>query len=125
MVGMGYYSDMGPVIEEESLNGYDADEEVFASCAVQKGDRVMIQSKISGKLRISCHTNKIYHLLPLVVVVTLVTPCYPCYLLLSFLPLVTPVALVTPCYLWYLLLPFLLLVTFGTCCYPCYPLLPL
>ena len=103
MVGMGYYSDMGPVIEEESLNGYDADEEVFASCAVQKGDRVMIQSKISGKLRISCHTNKIYHLLPLVLVVTLVTPSY----------------------LWYLLLPFLLLVTFGTCCYPCYPLLPL
>lgn len=49
MVGMGYYSDMGPVIEEESLNGYDADEEVFASCAVQKGDRVMIQSKISGE----------------------------------------------------------------------------
>ena len=77
MVGMGYYSDMGPVIEEESLNGYDADEEVFASCAVQKGDRVMIQSKISGKLRISCNTNKIYHLLPLVLVVTLVTPCYP------------------------------------------------
>ena len=112
MVGMGYYSDMGPVIEEESLNGYDADEEVFASCPVQKGDRVMIQSKISGKLRISCHTNKIYHLLPLVLVVTLVTPCYPCYLLSSFLPLVTPVALVT-------------LVTFGTCCYPSYSLLPL
>ena len=61
MVGMGYYSDIGPVIEEESLNGYDADEEVFASCAVQKGDRVMIQSKISGKLGTSCHKNcKIY-----------------------------------------------------------------
>ena len=117
MVGMGYYSDMGPVIEEESLNGYDADEEVFASCAVQKGDRVMIQSKISGKLRISYHTNKIYPLLPLVPVVTLVTPCYPllplftpCYPCYPLIPLVT---LVTPSYS---LLPLVTLVT------PCYPL---
>ena len=48
MLGMGYYSDMSPVIEDD-MNGYDADEEVFASCAVHKGDRVMIQSKLSGK----------------------------------------------------------------------------
>ena len=84
---MGYYSDIGPVIEEESLNGYDADEEVFASCAVQKGDRVMIQSKITGKHKY--HTNKIYPLLPLVPAVFPVTPCYP------LLPLVT---LITPSY---------------------------
>ena len=84
---MGYYSDIGPVIEEESLNGYDADEEVFASCAVQKGDRVMIQSKITGKHKY--HTNKIYPLLPLVPAVFPVTPWYP------LLPLVT---LSTPSY---------------------------
>ena len=50
MLGMGYYSDMGPVIEEDGFNGYDADDEVLASCAVHKGDRVMIQSKVTGKL---------------------------------------------------------------------------
>jgi len=49
MFGMGYYSDMGPVIEEDGFNGYDADDEVLASCAVHKGDKVMIQSKITGE----------------------------------------------------------------------------
>ena len=48
--GTGYYSDMGPVMEEPSINGYDADDEVFSSLAVHKGDKVMIQSKIRGKL---------------------------------------------------------------------------
>ena len=52
MLGMGYYSDMGPVMEENGFNGYDADDEVFSSCAVHKGDKVMIQSKISGKLQL-------------------------------------------------------------------------
>ena len=50
MLGSGYYSDMGPVMEETAFNGYDADDEVFSSCVVHKGDKVMIQSKISGKL---------------------------------------------------------------------------
>ena len=58
---MGYNSDMGPVMEETGLNGYDADDEVFSSCAVHKGDKVMIQSKISGKLLLkflsSCHKD--------------------------------------------------------------------
>ena len=40
---------MAPVMGEYSLNGYDADDEVFASCAVHKGDKVLIQSKIGGK----------------------------------------------------------------------------
>ena len=50
---MGYYSDMGHVMEEASFNGYDADDEVLASGTVHKGDKVMIQSKISGKLIIT------------------------------------------------------------------------
>lgn len=49
MPRMGYHSDMGHVMEENGFNGYDADDEVFASGAVHKGDKVMIQSKISGK----------------------------------------------------------------------------
>ena len=48
MVGRGHYSDMGPVIEEDGLNEYDADDEVFSSSVVHKGDRVMIQSKVTG-----------------------------------------------------------------------------
>lgn len=49
MVERGYYSDMGPVMEEDGLNDYDADDEVFSSSVVHKGDRVMIQSKVTGK----------------------------------------------------------------------------
>lgn len=52
MLGNGYYSDMGPVMEESGFTGYDADDEVFSSCAVHKGDKVMIQSKIRGKLQL-------------------------------------------------------------------------
>ena len=57
---MGYHSDMGPVMETSSFNGYDADDEVFASCAVHKGDKVMIQSKISGKSEctMKAHTHE-------------------------------------------------------------------
>ena len=51
MVGRGYYSDMGPVMEEDGLNEYDADDEVFTSSVVHKGDRVMIQSKVTGKIQ--------------------------------------------------------------------------
>ena len=50
MLRLGYYGDMGPVMEETGLNGYDADDEVFSSSVVHKGDKVMIQSKLSGKL---------------------------------------------------------------------------
>lgn len=56
---MGYYSDMGSVMEETGFNGYDANDEIFASCAVHKGDKVMIQSKISGKLLLTEVSDKI------------------------------------------------------------------
>ena len=64
MLGSGYYSDMGPVMEETAFNGYDADDEVFSSCVVHKGDKVMIQSKISGKLllRFLSRYHKIAHM---------------------------------------------------------------
>lgn len=50
LLGSGYNIDMGPVMGDTGLNGYDADDEVFSSCVVHKGDKVMIQSKLSGKL---------------------------------------------------------------------------
>lgn len=50
MFGSGYYSDVGPLYnEEDDFNEYDASDEVLATCAVHKGDRVMIQSKITGE----------------------------------------------------------------------------
>lgn len=50
MLGSGYNIDMGPVMGDTGLNGYDADDEVLSSRVVHKGDKVMIQSKLSGKL---------------------------------------------------------------------------
>lgn len=50
LLGSGYNIDMGPVMGDTGLNGYDADDEVLSSCVVHKGDKVMIQSKLSGKL---------------------------------------------------------------------------
>ena len=47
---MGYYSDVSPLYNEE--DGFDechADNGVLSACAVNKGDRVMIQSKITGE----------------------------------------------------------------------------
>ena len=47
---MGYYSDVSPLYnEEDGFDGYHADDGVLSACAVNKGDRVMIQSKITGK----------------------------------------------------------------------------
>lgn len=47
---MGYYSDVSPLYNEEgSFSGCHADNGVLSACAVNKGDRVMIQSKITGK----------------------------------------------------------------------------
>lgn len=47
----GYFSDLGCVMEGTGFSGYDADDEVLASGGVHKGDKVMIQSRISGKLQ--------------------------------------------------------------------------
>lgn len=50
MFGMGYYSDVSPLYnEEDGFDGYHADNGVLSACAVNKGDRVMIQSKITGE----------------------------------------------------------------------------
>lgn len=50
MFGMGYYSDVSPLYNEEgSFSGCHADNGVLSACAVNKGDRVMIQSKITGE----------------------------------------------------------------------------
>lgn len=47
---MGYYSDVSPLYnEEDGFSGCYADNGVLSACAVNKGDRVMIQSKITGK----------------------------------------------------------------------------
>ena len=46
---------------ESGSNGYDADDEVFASCAVHKGDKVMIQSKVTGKLKSSLSSHHHHH----------------------------------------------------------------
>ena len=53
---MGYHSDMEAVIEDSRYDDYDADNEATVStCAVHKGDKVMIQSQISGKYsRVPC-----------------------------------------------------------------------
>lgn len=48
----GYCSDIGPLTEEAGVNGYDADDEVLGSCAVHKGDKVMIQSKVTGTFKL-------------------------------------------------------------------------
>ena len=46
---MGYYSDVSPIYNEDGFSGCHADNGVLSACAVNKGDRVMIQSKITGK----------------------------------------------------------------------------
>lgn len=52
MFGTGYYSDVSPLYnEEDGFDEYDADNGVLSACAVNKGDRVMIQSKITGELQ--------------------------------------------------------------------------
>lgn len=45
----GYHSDLGGISEGTGLNGYAADDEVFSSGSVHKGDKVMIQSRVTGK----------------------------------------------------------------------------
>lgn len=52
MFGTGYYCDVSPLYnEEDGFDEYDADTGVLSACAVNKGDRVMIQSKITGELQ--------------------------------------------------------------------------
>lgn len=46
---IGYHSDMGGISEGTGLNGYDADDEIFSSGGVHKGDKVMIQSRVTGE----------------------------------------------------------------------------
>lgn len=42
LLGLGYNIDMGFVMGDIGLNGYDVDDEVFFLCVVYKGDKVMI-----------------------------------------------------------------------------------
>lgn len=39
---VGYYSDLGGILEGIGFNGYDVDDEVFFLGSVYKGDKVMI-----------------------------------------------------------------------------------